>query len=59
MKEIRRGNWTERNWRSQIQQVQLKSRKTEFCKIIAENDGIILDVASGPGGGKHARDFAF
>jgi len=51
MEEIKRGNWIKRNWKSQIQKIQAKSRRAEFCQRIAENDGIILDVASGPGGG--------
>jgi hypothetical protein len=51
MEEIRRGNWIERNWKSQTQQMHAKSRRTDFCRRIAESDGIVLDVASGPGGG--------
>lgn len=51
MEEIRKGKWIERNWESQIQEIQAGSRRADFCKMIAESDGIILDVASGPGGG--------
>lgn len=51
MKEIRKGKWIERNWKSQTQQMQTKSKRSNFCQRIAESDGIILDVASGPGGG--------
>lgn len=51
MEEIRRGNWIERNWKSQTQQMHAKSRRADFCRGIAESDGIVLDVASGPGGG--------
>jgi SAM-dependent methyltransferase len=51
MEEIKKGNWIERNWKNQTQQMQAESRRTEFCRRIAESVGIILDVASGPGGG--------
>jgi len=49
--EIRKGNWIERNWKSQTGQMQYKSKRTEFCQAMAASDGTILDVASGPGGG--------
>lgn len=52
MEEVRKGNWIERNWRSQTAKMrESKSRRVEFCRRIAESDGIVLDVASGPGGG--------
>jgi len=52
MKEVRKGNWIERNWRSQTEQMhESKSRRVEFCRRIAGSYGIVLDVASGPGGG--------
>jgi ubiquinone/menaquinone biosynthesis C-methylase UbiE/uncharacterized protein YbaR (Trm112 family) len=52
MEEIRKGDWIRRNWESQIKEMKTgKSKRVEFCKQIAEHDGTILDVASGPGGG--------
>jgi ubiquinone/menaquinone biosynthesis C-methylase UbiE/uncharacterized protein YbaR (Trm112 family) len=48
---IRKGDWIRRNWETQRQQMKRISKRVEFCKQIAEYDGLILDVASGPGGG--------
>jgi ubiquinone/menaquinone biosynthesis C-methylase UbiE/uncharacterized protein YbaR (Trm112 family) len=49
--EIRKGDWIRRNWESQIERMQTNLKHKEFCKNIAEYNGLILDVASGPGGG--------
>ncbi len=51
IEEIRRGNWIQRNWESQVQQMQTKSRRTEFCHEMAQSNSKILEVGSGPGGG--------
>jgi ubiquinone/menaquinone biosynthesis C-methylase UbiE/uncharacterized protein YbaR (Trm112 family) len=48
---LKKGDWIRRNWETQRQQMKRTSKRVEFCKQIAECDGIILDVASGPGGG--------
>jgi ubiquinone/menaquinone biosynthesis C-methylase UbiE/uncharacterized protein YbaR (Trm112 family) len=51
IEEIRKGDWIRRNWESQVAEAQGTSRRVAFFKLMAERDGIILDVASGPGGG--------
>lgn len=48
---IRKGDWIRRNWETQRQQMRTTSKFRNFCKHMAECDGLILDVASGPGGG--------
>jgi ubiquinone/menaquinone biosynthesis C-methylase UbiE len=51
MEEIRKGDWIRRNWEYQMKQMQTMAKRVEFCRQIAECNGTILDVASGPGGG--------
>ena len=48
---IRKDDWIRRNWESQVAEAQGASQRVAFFKFMAERDGIILDVASGPGGG--------
>lgn len=51
VKELREGRWIEGNWRSAGETLKEESKPTEFAERMAESEGIILDVASGPGGG--------
>jgi len=51
VEEIRKGDWIRRNWESQVAEAQGASQRAPLFKLLAERDGIILDVASGPGGG--------
>jgi ubiquinone/menaquinone biosynthesis C-methylase UbiE len=51
IEEIRKGDWIRRNWESQVAEAQTTSKRAAFFKLMAETDSIILDVASGPGGG--------
>jgi ubiquinone/menaquinone biosynthesis C-methylase UbiE len=49
---IRRGDWIRKNWESQIAEASLPSDRSRFFRIMAEKpEGLIIDVASGPGGG--------
>lgn len=50
--KLRKEKWIERNWKKAGESIAHdKSQLTEFAKRMAESDGLILDVASGPGGG--------
>jgi len=52
LKMLREGKWIERNWRNAGEQmIKEKSKLTEFAERMAKSGGLILDVASGPGGG--------
>ncbi len=51
IREVREGDWIRRNWQSGIEAMGKKSTRTRFCKEMAEGDGLILEVAAGPGGG--------
>jgi len=51
IERLRRGDWIRRNWEDHMRKVGRGSLWDEFCREIAESEGLILDVASGPGGG--------
>ena len=48
---LRRDKWIERNWEEHMGSVGKGGLWDSFCKEIAGCEGLILDVASGPGGG--------
>lgn len=49
---LRKKRQIENNWRkSGVETLIIKNKVAEFTKSLAENEGLILDVASGPGGG--------
>lgn len=48
---LRKGNWIKRNWDDHMRRAGKDDLWNSFCREIAENKGLILDVASGPGGG--------
>lgn len=47
-KEIQNGNWIKRNWE---RSATIEPIMDEIGKQIASNDGIILEIGAGPGGG--------
>jgi len=51
VKKLREGKWIERNWENAGEMLKEEAKLTEFTKRMAEREGLILDVASGPGGG--------
>ena len=51
VKKLREEKWIERNWENAGKMLKEKSKLSEFDKRMAESEGLILDVASGPGGG--------
>jgi len=46
-----RGDWIRRNWEDHMSKVGKDNLWNRFCREIAESGGLILDIASGPGGG--------
>jgi len=48
---LRKGGWIERNWEEHMRRTGRRDLWNSFCREIAESSGLILDVASGPGGG--------
>ncbi|NPA97290.1 MAG: class I SAM-dependent methyltransferase [Crenarchaeota archaeon] len=51
IEELKRGNWIRRNWEDHMSKIGKGGLWDRFCREIAEHGGLILDVASGPGGG--------
>ena len=49
VRELQREEWMRKNW--EHKRFEEKSIVTEFAKRMAESEGLILDIASGPGGG--------
>lgn len=50
IKDLIDNNWIPYNWRNEAEQSQSGIRK-RFCDQIVESDGILLEIAAGPGGG--------
>ncbi len=48
---LRRDEWIKRNWEDHMKRVGKNDLWNRFCKEIANSEGLILDVTSGPGGG--------
>ena len=51
VRRLRREKWIERNWNNGGKEKRKGSELTQFSDRIAQTGGLILDVASGPGGG--------
>ncbi|WFO74952.1 methyltransferase domain-containing protein [Desulfurococcaceae archaeon MEX13E-LK6-19] len=51
IERIAEEKWIERNWRNHLEKASRGGLWTSFCREIASLNGVILDVASGPGGG--------
>jgi len=51
VKQLREGKWIESSWKSARKELEEVSKLTEFARCMAESEGLILDLASGPGGG--------
>jgi len=51
IERLRRGDWIRRNWEDHMSKVGKDNLWNRFCREIAESGGLILDIASGRGGG--------
>ncbi len=51
LERLKTEGWIKRNWENHIKKAGEKDLWSMFCREIAESNGLILDIASGPGGG--------